>query len=453
MNPVPKTMPSLPVLNNYAAGIDIGAPHIYVAVPQDADTQPVRRFETFTQDLEALAQWLHACHIQTVAMESRGVYWIPLFQILEAQGFTLCLVNSRDWRNAPGRKTDVCDSQWLQYLHACGLLRASFRPEQQVCAVRSLLRHRESLISSSASHIQRMQKSLTQMNLQLHHVLSDITGKTGLAILDAILEGERDPDVLSAYRDPRVKASPETIAKSLAGHYRPEHLFTLKQSLCSYRHYQTLITECDAEIERMFADFDARVDPNEKPFPEGSKSKPQRGNVLRFQESDLTEELYRLLGNDLTQVPGFGVLTLYTLLSEVGRDMSAFPTEKHFCNWLGLCPGNRISGDKVLSSKSRRVASRAARAFRIAAQSLWHSRSALGDYYRRMCARLGRAAGNTATAHKLARIFYHLLKTGEAYEEGVFAQEQERSAKHREHRLEKEAAKMGYKLVPVTPKE
>ncbi|MCX6382583.1 MAG: IS110 family transposase [Armatimonadetes bacterium] len=439
----------MPELNPYAAGIDVGATKMYVAVPQDSDAQPVRSYLTFTQDLEELASWLHSCGVKTVAMESTGVYWIPLFQILEARGFTVCLVNARDWRNAPGRKTDVCDCQWLQYLHACGLLRASFRPKQEVCAARSLLRHREGLITAAGSNVQLMQKALTQMNLQIHHVISDITGKTGLAILDAILAGERNTEVLSLLRDPRIKTSAEVIAKSLVGHSRPEHLFTLKQALCSYRHYQTLLEECDQEIERVLSQFDAASPPDAPSEPPSTKPKAERGNTLRFQETSVRDEMFRLLGSDLTLVPGFGTQTLAILFSEVGRDMSAFPSDKRFCSWLGLCPGNRISGDKVLSSKTRHVPSRAAHAFRMAAQSLWHSRSALGDYYRRLCARLGRPAGITATAHKLARIFYHLLRTKQSYNESVFAQEQERANQSRERRLAKEATLLGLRLVPA----
>lgn len=379
MQITPKTTTSIPVLNHHAAGIDIGASRHFVAVPDDQADPCVRNFEAFTEDLVAIADWLRACAIQTVAMESTGVYWIPLYQILEERGFNVCLVNSRDWRNAPGRKTDVCDSQWLQYLHACGLLRASFRPNQQVCAVRSLLRHREGLIAAAASATHLIQKSLSQMNIVLHNVISDITGRTGLAIIDAILAGERDPAVLCELRDLRIKKSKEIVAKSLVGDYRREHLFTLGQSLASYRHYQRLIGECDHEIERLFAEFDSHPEPPQTTPPTSGARKRQAGNILRFEHTDLTEELRRLLGVDLTLTPGFGALTIYNLMGELGRDLSAFPTESHFSNWLGVCPGNRISGGKALSSKTRHVPSRAAHLFRMAAQSLWHSQSALGD--------------------------------------------------------------------------
>ena len=278
----------------------------------------------------------------------------------------------------PGHKSDVDDCQWLQYIHACGLLRASFRPDEQICAVRSLLRPRETLVAYAASHVQHIQKALTLMNLQLHNVLSDLTGKTGLAILDAILAGERDTTKLADLRDFRIKARPEVIAKSLEGYYRPEHLFALKQALCAYRHYQQLMAECDLELEKLLVDLDGRLDPTKHPLPPASK-KLSGGNALHFAEADLRTELYRVLGVDLTQVPGLGTLSLSTLLAELGPDLSAFPTHKHFCSWMGLCPENRISGDKVLSSHTRRVANRAAHVFRMAAQSLWHSRSFVGD--------------------------------------------------------------------------
>src|ERR1700681_1184687 len=272
--------PVLHCLNPNAAGVDVGATEIYIAVPPDRDEQPVRHFATFTEDLQAAAAWLKSCHIETVAMESTGVYWIPLFQILEEQGFTVFLVNARYVKNVPGRKSDVSDCQWLQYLHSVGLLRGSFRPEQAVCSVRSILRHRDSLVQMGSSHVQHMQKALDQMNLQLHHVISDITGMTGVAILEAILAGERNPHTLATLRDRRIKASADTIAKSLVGDYRHEHLFTLRQSLVAFRHYQELIGECDIEIAQYLEAFESKVDPPVDPPPaspslsnDGSKPK------------------------------------------------------------------------------------------------------------------------------------------------------------------------------------
>ena len=437
-----------PILNPHAAGIDIGATEIYVCVPLDRDPQPIRHFGTFTQDLRAVAAWLEQCRVTSVAMESTGVYWIPLYQILETRGFEVCLVNARHVKNVPGRKTDVQDCQWLQYLHSVGLLRGSFRPPETVCAVRSLLRHRDNLVRLAAVHTQHIQKALNQMNLQLHHVLSDITGVTGLAILDAILAGERDPHVLAGHRDHRIKAPQETIAQALVGDYRPEHLFTLRQSLVAYRQYQRLIGECDVEVQALLGVFEATIDPAIHPLPAATTShrKPQ-GNAPRF---DLRTELYRILGIDLTQVAGLNTATVYTLFAELGADLGKFPTAKHFASWLGLCPDNRISGGKILSVKTRHVKHRVAQALRLAAQSLYRSHSALGAFFRRMRAKLGAPKAITATAHKLARIVYHLLTTREPYAESRVAQAEEVYRKRMESRLHAQARALGYQLVPVT---
>lgn len=446
-----KTTASLPVLNSHAAGIDIGATEVFVAVPEDVDPQPVRRFPTFTQDLQSLADWLGQCGVRTVAMESTGVYWIPLYELLEARGFAVCLVNAHHLKSVPGRKTDVSDCQWLQYLHACGLLQASFRPEEHVCAVRALMRHRTTLIAYAAAHVQHMQKSLVQMNLQLHHVISDLSGKTGLAIIDAILAGERDPEHLADLRDSRLRASKETIVKSLVGNYRTEHLFTLKQAQDAYRHYQQLIAECDQEIERLLSEFDSRIDPEQAVSSAPAAKKRPSGNDIRLSHTDMATELHRILGVDLLEVPSLGTLTIHTLFTEIGRDLSAFPTAKHFCSWLGLCPGNKISGGKVLSSRTRQVRNRAAQALRMAVPGLRNSRCGLGDYYRRMCARMDKAAAITATAHKLARLIYHLFTTGERYDESVFEQDKEHARMRRERRLRRDAIALGYQLVPQPP--
>jgi len=438
-----------PVLNPHAAGIDIGATEIYVAVPLDRDPRPIRRFGTFTQDLFAVATWLQQCGVTTVAMESTGVYWIPLYQILDTRGVEVCLVNARHVKNVPGRKTDVQDCQWLQYLHAVGLLRGSFRPPETVCAVRALLRHRDRLVRLAAVHTQHIQKALNQMNLQVHHVLSDITGVTGLAILDAILAGERDPDALARHRDRRVKASRETIAKALVGDYRAEHLFTLRQSLDSYRHYRRLIDACDAEVQALLTAFASAIDPALHPLPRATTShrKPQ-GNAPRF---DLRTELYRVLGLDLTQIPGLNTTTVYTLFAELGPDLAKFPTSKHFASWLGLCPDNRISGGKVLFVQTRHVKHRVAQALRLAAQGLSHSASLLGAYFRRMRAKLGAPKAITATAHKLARIVYHLLTTRQPYAETRLAAAEEAHRHRTESRLRAQARALGYTLVPVPP--
>ena len=442
-----KAAPIPPVVHPHAAGIDIGATEIFVAVPVDRDQSPVRSIKTFTQDLYALAEWLQQCGIQTVAMESTGVYWIPLFQILEARKLQVCLVNAHYARNVPGRRTDVCDCQWLQYLHTVGLLRASFRPEQDICAVRSLLRHREGLVQMACGHVQHMQKALDQMNLQIHHVISDITGMTGLAIIEAVLEGERDPHVLAKLRDWRIRASEETIAKSLVGDYRPEHVFTLRQSLKAYRQYQQLIAECDREIQARLETLPSKAGTEQRPLPPAkSKVKKRKTNEPEF---DLRDQHYRILGVDLTEVPGMSSLLIHTILAEVGPDLSKFRTASAFASWLGLCPDNDISGGKILSAGTRKVNNRAAKAFRLAAHTLHHSDCALGQYYRRMRAKLGPPQAITATAHKVARIVFHLLTTGQAYDESVFARDEVRHTKHVERRLKAQARALGFELTPA----
>lgn len=430
-----------------SAGIDIGATELFVAVPPDRAEESVRSFHTFTEDLHALADWLTACRIKTVAMESTGVYWIPVFQVLETRGFAVCLVNARHVKNVPGRKSDVLDCQWLQYLHAVGLLRGSFRPPDQVCALRSYLRHRDMLVKSAARHVQHLQKALTQMNLHLHHVVSDLTGVTGLAILDAILGGERDPRKLAALRDRRIKASEATIAKALVGDYRQEHLFTLRQALAIYRHYQGQILECDRQIEQHLATFQSKTHAP-APAPVGRQRKKPERHQPQF---DLRSHLYRILGVDLTALPGLSTINVHTVFSEIGGDLSKFPTSKHFSSWLGLCPDHRISGGKVLSAHTRTVKSRAAYALRLAAYSAGKSYSALGDYFRRLRARLGAPKAITATAHKLARIIYHLLKTGSPYDETLFARNETLYQHRHASNLRKQARELGFTLVPLSP--
>jgi len=439
-------VPSLECIEPNAAGIDVGATEIYVAVPPDRDPNPVRSFQTFTGDLEALAAWLLACRIRTVAMESTGVYWIPVFQILEARGIKVCLVNSQYVKHVPGRKSDVADCQWLQYLHSVGLLRSSFRPEDAICRVRSLLRHRDGLVEMAAEHVQHMQKALQQMNLQLHQVLSDLTGQSGLAILDAIVAGERNPVVLAELRDRRVKASAETIVKSLVGDYRWEHLFTLKQSLEAYRHYQTMVAACDREIEKYLKQFDSKIDVKQNPLPTETHGHKPRKNEFRF---DMRTELYRILGVDLTAVPGLNAITVHTILAEIGHDLSRFRNAAAFSAWLGLSPDNRKSGGRILSSKTRKTANRVNRALRLAAQTLHKSQSYLGSYYRRMRSRLGAPKAITAAAHKLARIVFHLLSVRQPYDESIFAKEEQRHRTRMENRLRQQAREFGYQLVAL----
>jgi transposase len=445
----PKGRPeAIPVLNPDAAGMDIGASEIYAAVPADRDGQPVQCFGTFTSELGRLSEWLRKCRIQTVAMEATGVYWIPVYQILETSGFEVCLVNARYFQNVPGRKTDVSDCQWLQRLHSAGLLRGSFRPAQEVCVLRSLTRHRDNLIRLASTHVLHMQKALDQMNVQLHHVLSDITGLSGLAILDAILAGERDPRVLARLRDGRVKASEETIVQALTGDYRPEHVFTLEQSLAAYRHYQKLVAGCDLKIERQLQQFDAKVDTKAEPLaPPKVRRKKLFNNEPNF---DLRSHLYRIFGVDLTAVPGISVLTAHTILAEIGPDLSKFRSTSAFASWLGLCPHNDISGGKILNAKTRRVNHRAALAFRLAANALFRSQSPLGDFFRRMRAKLGAPAAITAAAHKLARIVFHMLSEREAYNEAIPRHKEQQFRARAEARLRAQAKTLGYSVVAVT---
>ena len=443
-----KKAAELPVLKPNAAGIDIGATEIYVAVHPDRDPQPVRSFATFTEDLHRLADWLTASAVDSVAMEATGVYWIPLFQILEARGFEVCLVNARYYQNVPGRRTDVSDCQWLRHLHSVGLLRPSFRPADQVCVLRSLVRHRDSLIQAASSHVLRMQKALNQMNLQIHHVISDITGVSGLRIMEAVLAGERDPIKLAALRDGRIKASEETIVKSLVGDYRREHLFTLRQSLAAWRHYQKLMAECDREIEEQLTTFDATADVLAKPLASAKVNRRHRfTNEPAF---DLRGHLYRIFGVDLTAIPGISVLTAHTLLAEVGPDVSRFRSAAAFASWMGLCPDNDISGGKKLSVKTRHVSNRAAWALRMAVNGLYKSQTWLGNFFRRMRAKLGAPKAITATAHKLARIVYQILSTRQAYDESIFAKSERAARLRMENKLKAQAKALGFQLLPVT---
>jgi len=432
---------SLPEMRPNAGGIDIGATEIFVAVPADRDAESVRSFPTFSGDLHALADWLQQCRVDTVAMESTGVYWIPLFQILEARGIEVHLVNAQHVHHVPGRKSDVLDCQWLQYLHSVGLLRPSFRPEQAVCEIRSLMRHRENLVQMACVHVQHMQKSLDQMNLQIHHVISDITGVTGLAIVDAIIAGETNPKALVKLRDHRIKASIETVTKSLVGDYRPEHILTLKQSLIAYRHYQQLITDCDQEIQQRVESF-ANKDDGASPTVDSSGT-----TASTAADFNLHSHLERIFGVDLTLIPGFDVLRIQTIFSELGADLSKFPTDDSFPSWLNLCPkdghsaGRRIRGPKI------KTKNRVAQVLRMAAQSLHNNKSYLGDYYRSQRARHGAPKAIKNTAHKLARIFYHLVKTRQPYDETVFAKLEARNQKRRFNKLQSLARQMGYSLV------
>lgn len=429
-----------PLINPDAAGVDLGSREHWVAVPVDRDLQPVRAFGTFTEDLKSLVQWLKDCRITTVAMEATGVYWVPLFQLLEEAGFKVALVNARQIKNVSGRKSDVLDCQWIQRLHTYGLLGNSFRPADPYCVLRSYLRYRDELVAARSTQTQHMQKALAQMNVQLQQVLSDVNGQSGLAIIQAILQGERHPLTLAGLADHRVKAKTEVIAKALVGDYRPEHLFQLQCAFELYATYEKKIAQCDEQLTRELENLPDRVDPKVKPLPERTG---YRARVIE----PLRQGLYPKLGVDVTAVEGVGPLVGLTFLTEVGPDLSAFPTEKHFTSWLGLCPDNRISGGKVLSCRTRRVVNRLSDVLRLAATTLERSQTALGAYYRRMKARLGAAEGITATAHKLARILYRLVKHGEAYvQQGLLDYEKKHQAR-KLHQLQQAAQAMGFALV------
>ncbi len=431
-------------INLNAAGIDVGSDRHMVAVPVGRDEVSVREFAAFTTDLEALADWLKKCGVTTVAMESTGVYWIPLFEILERRGFEVKLVDARKSKNVSGRKSDVLDCQWLQTLHTYGLLTGAFRPADEICVLRGYIRQKEMLVQSSSMHIQHMQKALQQMNLLLHNVVADITGVTGMTILKAIIAGERDPKVLASHRDPRCRNSVQTIAKSLVGNYREEHVFALSQAVELYEFYQTKINDCEEAIARFLSTQPQQRD--DEP-PESHKHIPPQRRIRAG--IDLRSKFFKLTGVDLFSIPGLAADTLLTILAEVGFDMTPWKTEKHFASWLALCSGTKISGGKVLDRKSKRSANRAAQAFRLAAASLARSNTALGAFYRRIKARIGAPQAITATAHKIATTFYSLLKNRTTFVEiGEQAYEQ----KYKERRLKtmkKQALALGYQLIPA----
>jgi transposase len=449
-SPSPQTLPPefahLEQINLHAAGIDVGSAEHWVCVPGGRAEPHVRRFGCFTPDLETMAEWLMSCGVTTVAMESTGVYWIPLFQTLESKGFEVKLVNAHHLKTVPGRKSDVLDCQWLQKLHTYGLLAGSFRPDDQVCVLRSYVRQRERLIQGAALHIQRLQHALIQMNVQLHKVISDISGVTGMAIIRAIVAGERNPLSLAALKDPRIRSTHEEIAKALTGNYRGELLFVVQQELLLYDLHQQQIVACDTQIEQCLSGFDARTE--QAPPPAQNKRRKTTQNAPAF---DLRGHLYRVSGVDFTQINGLDALSVQTILSEVGLDPTRFPSVKHFCSWLGLCPGTRITGGKPLSSQTRRVVNRAANAFRLAAQAVSRSHSALGAFYRRMRARLGAPKAITATAHKIARLFYKLWSTDGTYTDPGETYYEQKYRERLVKQLKKTAQSLGFEVVPQSP--
>jgi transposase len=441
--------PGLEVVHPHAAGIDVGNSAHYVAVRPDRDAEPVQRFECFTADLYRLADWLKSCGVKTVAMQSTGVYWIPLYDVLEERGLEVYLVNARHTKNLPGRKSDVQECQWLLKLHTYGLLNNSFQPTSEIRVLRTYWRQRAEHVRGAATCIQRMQKALTQMNLQLANVISDLSGSTGQKIVRAILGGERDPEKLAALTDPRVQASRAEVAKSLEGNWRPELLFVLQQEVDMYDTYQKRMAECDQQLQKHLTTFTDKGDPDQPSSPETTsrkrRAKPQN-NAPQF---DLSNQLQRIAGVDLTRIDGINAMTAQTILSEVGLDMSRWKTEAHFASWMGLCPDNRISGDKVLRRGTRTVVNRVATALRIAASTLRRSNSYLGAQYRRLRTKLGPPKAVTAMAHRLARLVYRMLKYGQRYVDKGAEYYEQRFRNQQIQALHKRATKLGFQIVAL----
>ena len=440
---------NLQALRDDVAGADIGAREITICVPARSAREPVRTFATFTVDLQAAVTWLQSCQVRSVAMESTGLYWLPLAQLLAEADIEVVLVNARHVRHVPGRKSDVLDCQWLQYLHSVGLLKSSFRPADALCGLRSLTRHRDSLLAQAASQVRHAQKALTQMNLQIHHVIDDLTGTTGTAIIEAILAGERDPVILARLRDPRVKASREVIAKSLEGHWRAEHLLVLRMAWETRQHYLRQIAELEKEIHRRTTQLERAVgapEPVAPAEPRESVKRSKSKNQPAFAE-DLRAHYTRIFGTDLTRIPSIDILTVQALLSEVGPDLGAFPTAHAWASWAGLCPGTKITGGQPISNRTRRGKPRIARMLRQSALGLHGSKSALGARYRRLRGKLGAPKALTAMAHLLMRIIYKLITTATDYNDSIYATIEAEYHQQRLKRLESTAASLGYALI------
>jgi transposase len=442
--------PGLDVVHRNAAGIDVGSEEHYVAIAPSQDEEPVQCFGCFTAELIRMAKWLQQRGVRTAAMQSTGVYWIPLYDILEEHGIEVYLVNARDTKNLPGRKTDVQESQWLLKLHTYGLLRNSFRPTSEIRILRAYWRQRDQHVKTASQCIQRIQKALTQMNLQLANVISDLSGKTGLQILRAVVAGERDPEKLADFRDPRIKASREDIIASLCGNWRAELLFQAKQELARYDFCQLQIAECDRELEQRLRNLPEMPASEQKSATKVNQPPPKKRkrrkdhNIPQF---DLHRELQRISGVDLTRIDGIDVMTGLTVISEVGLDMSRWPSEQHFASWLGLCPSNELSGGKILKKRTRKVVNRAATAFRMAASTLRASQSYLGSKFRRLRSRLGPPKAITAMARSLAILFYRMLKFGQDYvDRGAEFYEQRQRDQQLQY-LQRKAAQLGFQVV------
>lgn len=440
----PRTMA---VVHLDAAGIDIGSNEHWVAVPEDRADRPVRQFGTFTSDLEKLAAWLKECGIRSVAMESTGVYWVPIYELLEERGFEVLLVNAAHARNVPGRKSDVKDCQWLLQLHTVGLLRPSFRPDARIAELRTYTRHRQTLVEEGARQIQRMQKALDEMNVQIHHVIADLTGKTGMAIVRQIVAGNHDPEVLAKHRDPRCRASETVVRDALRGNYKVEHLFTLQQALSLYDVFTEHISTCDKRIKDVLTELAAQSP--EVSVPQKPSKFPARGHQIAI---DIRNPLQHILGGvDVQSIAGIGPLTALNMLAETGTDMTKWPTEKHFTSWLNFAPGTHISGGRVLSSRRRPGRSRAGLILRQAASALSRTQTAFGAFYRRVAARRSKAVAIVATARKLACAYYRLLRYGGEYVEPGAAAAEHAYNERRVNQLRRNAKALGFLLQPAQP--
>jgi len=437
----------LEVVHENAAGIDIGGSEHWVAINPKLDELPVRCFDCFTKDVVKMAEWLWERGVRTVAMQSTGSYWLGVFEILQQHGLEVYLVNARHTKNLPGRKSDIQECQWLLKLHTFGLLNNSFQPSEEIRKSRTIWRHRGNLVAQASSSIQRMQKALVEMNIQLSTVLSDLSGVSGMRILEAILSGEQNPYRLAALAEPSVKASQEVIVKSLQGNWRPELLFVLGQEVALYQTHQKQIAACDQQLQSHLQSMQPR-EGTEQPLGPRPKGKKARGNAPQF---DLRAELYRITGVDWSQVDGIDVQTAQTILAEVGIDLKAFKTEKHFASWLGLCPRNETSGGKVLNRRTPKVKNRAKAAFRQAATTLLQSDSYLGAQYRRLRTRLGAPKAITAMARKLACLFYRLLKHGQQYVDKGKEYYEKRHREQQIRHLIKKAQVLGVKVVTLEP--
>lgn len=437
-------------INPDVAGIDCGAAEHFVAVPPDRDPAPVQSFPTFTSDLHRLADWLVACRVTTVAMEATGVYWIPLYEILEARGVTVHLVNAHHVKHVPGRKSDVSDCEWLRELESVGLLRGSFRPADAIVALRGYVRHRQTLVESAATYVQRMQKALVHMNVQLAVVVSDITGQTGLRIVRDIVAGQRDPAHLAQHRDSRCHASLAEITAALTGNYRPEHVFVLQQNLALFDACRTQLAACDDAIEAHVQRLTAASPPPSGALPAARVTRKQHHEPA----CELRAPLHQLTGGvDLTQIDGIAPYTALKLIAEIGTDMTRWPTEKHFTSWLTLAPHNKVSGGRLLSARTQPSANRAAAILRMTAMSLGRTQTALGAFYRRLAARIGKPQAITATARKLAILIYRALKGELVYRDPGADQYDAQQRTRLLRRLRQRAETLGYLLLDRTTGE